>query len=129
VVDCLRCAVPLSPTGQADPLRFHQCPRCGRAFTERADGTLVERWLGPLSVALYGVIFDPRPQEPERVRAVADTLGHLDASRIAAEIRLELAHPTQPVGEIVGPMRAGEDDLREFLRLLADELERRATSR
>jgi hypothetical protein len=30
-----------------------------------------------------------------------------------------LAHPTQPVGQIVGPMRAGEDDLREFLRLLA----------
>jgi hypothetical protein len=128
VVDCLRCAVPLSPTGQADPLRFHQCPRCGRAFTERADGTLVERWLGPLSVALYGVIFDPRPQEPERVRAVADTLGHLDTGHIAAEIRLELAHPTQPVAEIVGPMRAGEDDLREFLRLLADELELRAAS-
>ena len=127
MVDCLRCAVPLSPTGQADPLRFHQCPRCGRAFTERADGTLVERWLGPLSVALYGVIFDPRPQE--RVRAVADGLGHLDTGHIAAEIRLELAHPTQPVGEIVGPMRAGEDDLREFLRLLADELERRATPR
>ena len=66
MVDCLRCDVPLSPTGQADPLRFHQCPR---------------------------------------------------------------AHPTQPVGEIVGPMRAGEDDLREFLRLLADDLERRATPR
>ena len=128
MVDCLRCDVPLSPTGQADSLRFHQCPRCGRAFTEQADGTLVERWLGPLSVALYGVIFDPRPQAPERVRAVADGLGHLDGDHIAAEIRLELAHPTQPVGEIVGPMRAGEDDLREFLRLLADELERRATS-
>ena len=36
---------------------------------------------------------------------------------------------TQPVAEIVGPMQAGEDDLREFLRLLADELERRATPR
>ena len=66
---------------------------------------------------------------PERVRAVADGLGHLDTGHIAAEIRLELAHPTQPVAEIVGPMRAGEDDLREFLRLLADELERRATPR
>ena len=51
------------------------------------------------------------------------------SGRIAAEIRLELAHHTQPVGEIVGPLRAGEDDLREFLRLLADELERRATPR
>ena len=128
MVDCLRCAVPLSPTGQADPLRFHQCPRCGRAFAERADGTLVERWLGPLSVALYGVIFDPRPQEPERVRAVADGLGHLDTAHIAAEIRLELAHPTQPVAEIVGRCGAGEEDLREFLRLLADELEHRAAS-
>jgi hypothetical protein len=126
VVDCLRCAVPLSPTGQADPLRFRRCPRCGRAFTERADGTLVERWLGPLSVALYGVIFDPRPQEPARVRAIMNGLDHLDTEQIAAEIRLELDHPTQPIAEIVGPMRAGEDDLREFLRLLADELERRA---
>jgi hypothetical protein len=115
--------VPLSPTGQSGPLRFHECPRCGRAFAERTDGTLVERWPGPLSVALYSVIFDPRPQDPERVAAVASGLGHLDTDRIAAEIRLELGHPTQPVAEIVGPMRAGEDDLREFLRLLADELE------
>jgi hypothetical protein len=30
------------------------------------------------------------------------------------------------VADIVGPMRADEDDLREFLRLLADELERRS---
>ena len=118
--------MPLSPTGQSGPLRFHECPQCGRAFTERPDGPLVERWLGPLSVALYGVIFDPRPQDPQRVRAVAGQLGHLDTARIAAEIRLELAHPTQPVADIVGPMRAGEDDLREFLRLLADELERRS---
>jgi hypothetical protein len=35
-------------------------------------------------------------------------LGHLDTDRIAAEIRLELAHPTQPVADIIGPMRAGE---------------------
>jgi hypothetical protein len=35
---------------------------------------------------------------------------------------------TQPVAEIVGPMQAGEDDLREFLRLLADQLERGAPS-
>jgi len=128
VVDCLRCAVPLSPTGQAGPLRLHQCPRCARAFAERADGTLVERWLDPLSVALYGVIFDPRPQEPERVRSVADRLGHLDTDPIVVEIRFELAHPTQPIADIVGPMRAGEDDLREFLRLLADELEPRAAA-
>lgn len=121
MVDCLRCAVPLSPTGRADPLRFHECPRCGRTFTEHADGTLVERWLGPLSTALYGVIFDPRPQE--RARGVAERLGHLDTARIAAEIRLELAHPSQPVAEIHDGMAAGEEDLREFLRLLADELE------
>jgi hypothetical protein len=75
------------------------------------------------------VIFDPRPQDPQRVRAVAGQLGHLDTARIAAEIRLELAHPTQPVADIVGPMRAGEDDLREFLRLLADELERPGATR
>jgi hypothetical protein len=52
VVDCLRCAVPLSPTGQAETLRFHKCARCGRAFTEGPDGSLVERWGGPLSLAL-----------------------------------------------------------------------------
>jgi len=101
--------VPLSPTGRSGPLRFHECPQCGRAFTERPDGPLVERWLGPLSAALYSVIFEPRPQEPGCVRRVAGQLGHLD---------------TQPVADVLGPMRAGEDDLREFLRLLADELER-----
>lgn len=84
---------------------------------------MTERWPGPLGLALYGVLFAERPQD-EAVR-VAAGMGHLDVAAIAAEIRLELSEPSQPVRAILPGLRAGEADLRAYLARLADELERR----
>ncbi len=43
---------------------------------------------------------------------------------IANEIRSELAHPTQQVRDILD-LPASEEDLRDFLRMVADILEER----
>lgn len=120
---CLRCPGTLRPTDRAEDLQFLECPECGRRYAQRDGGPLTERWLGPLSLALYGVIFVEHPQDPECVRRQAGALDHLDTDALVREIRWELAEPSQPVGAILPGMRAGEADLREYLRLLAVELE------
>jgi hypothetical protein len=122
VPTCLRCPGTLHPTDRADELTFLECEGCGRRYAQRDGGPLTERWLGPLSLALYGVIFVEHPQDPECVRRQAGSLGHLDTAALVGEIRRELAEPSQPVGAILPGMRATEADLREYLRLLADEL-------
>ncbi|MCI0686964.1 MAG: hypothetical protein L0Y54_06975 [Sporichthyaceae bacterium] len=71
---------------------------------------------------LYGVLFAERPQD--RAASVAANLGHLDPAAIVSEIRLELGRPSQPIRAILPGMRASEADLREFLALVADELDR-----
>jgi hypothetical protein len=126
VSDCLRCpGSALRPTGSAGTLQFLECPRCSRRYSRDGDRALTERWPGSLGLALYGVIVTERPQEPEHVGRNADGLGHLDAGSLIGEIRLELASPSQPVREILPGMRASEVDLRTYLGLLADELDRR----
>jgi hypothetical protein len=122
---CLRCKGDLHVTDRSGDLVFLACERCGRRFTEES-GTLTERWLGPLTLALYGIQFDPHPQA--RAADTADGLQHLDTAAIAAiaaEIRLELSEPSQSIRDLLGGMAASEQDLREFLGLLADELEHR----
>jgi hypothetical protein len=120
---CFRCPGTLRPTDRAESIRFLECPECGRRYAQRDGGPLTERWLSPISLALYGVMFDEHPQDPENVRLQARGMGHLDVDALVREIRLELAEPAQPVRDILGGMRATEADLREYLRLLADELE------
>jgi hypothetical protein len=122
VAICLRCPGALRPTDRADEVQFLECLECGRRYAREGGGPLTERWGGPLSLALYGVIFAEHPQDPYTVRRQAAALRHLDVEALVGEIRLELAAPAQPVGAILPGMRAGERDLREYLRLLADEL-------
>ena len=120
---CLRCPGALRPTDRAGELLFLECPECGRRYAQQDGGPLTERWLGPLSLALYGVIFVEHPQDPECVRRQARSMDHLDTGALVRDIRWELAEPSQPVSAILPGMSATEADLREYLRLLVDELE------
>lgn len=124
---CLRCKdVELTRCDAADGYDFFKCPRCERWFA-RSPGTttLHDRWGSPISHVLYYVIFAPDPPaEAESVAATVAAQRSREAVRtIIEEIRIELADPTQQVRDIHG-QRQSEDALREYLRLLADCLER-----
>lgn len=122
---CLRCLdaellAVASPAG----LSFFECPGCGRRFAQRDGGPLTERWLGPLRVTLYGVLFSRHPQaEAARVAAMITSAHAGSRDLFIREIRAELASPSQPVRDILPGMSATEEDLREFLRSVADALE------
>ena len=122
---CLRCtdtelmAVP-SPEG----ISFFQCPKCARRFAQRDGGPLTERWLGPLSITLYGVLFAKHPpREAVRIAAMINAQHAESRDVLIREIRAELSSPSQPVRDILPGMSAPEEDLREFLRRVAEALE------
>jgi hypothetical protein len=88
------------------------------------NGRLVSRWLEPITLVLYPLIFEHEP-----VRRVQDAAKFTRRQSVAwqhalvREVRLELETPTQAVRDILD-CRGSEKDLREFLRLLADEVAR-----
>lgn len=119
--ECLRCRKKELRRIEA---RFFECAKCQRQFTLHEGGVLTERWLGPLSLTLYGVQFSEQP-EAEAPRIAADLRADrspADCAQIAAEIRLELAQPTQPVRQILPGTRGSEEALRRFLQAVADNL-------
>jgi hypothetical protein len=131
---CLRCGeVKLEPMSIGE-VEFMTCPRCGRRFRVTADGTLVERWLGPLSIVLYPVISDKLPQqEAERIanelyaasqpgkRSIFKSFSREQLHQILAEVRMELEHPAQNVRDILD-LRGDEKDLREYLTSVVKRL-------
>lgn len=126
---CLRCKTVRLDVLESDAeIAFFACSRCGRQYARTPRGGLVYRWGNPLSLALYGVIYEA--DAPPHAARIADHLARdRDAAALAPfirEIELELANPTQAVTEIV-PMAApkSEENLRAFLRLVAVQLRQR----
>ncbi len=133
-MNCPRCeAVELELT-LGNHVSFAECPRCHRQFRVTAAGDLVEKWLGPLSLVLYPVIFETRPQnEAERIanelyaaskpgrRSIFRSFSRDELGRLLAEMRLELEHPSQKVRDVLA-LHAEEEDLRQYLARVAERL-------
>ncbi len=102
-------------------IAFYECPSCRRHFTRRPGRALCDRWLSPLSLVLYGIQFEPRPQAVYR-RIAQSFLRERSREEIVVmmkEIELELRKPTQQVRDIID-LRHEEKELRRFLRLVVD---------
>ena len=118
--ECPRCGGVLTPSQSPPSIFFYECPRCHRRYARSPGEALHERWPGPLSLVLYGVIFEQRPQD-SAARIAGLFVDDPRRDDIVAEIRLELREPSQSVREILD-LRASETDLREFLALVADQI-------
>lgn len=127
-MDCLRCDGTELPQGSLS------CPRCGREYRLTPDGRPVERWVGPIGLVLYPIIFSEKPQaEAGRIaaelyaasqpgtRSIFRSLTGDELRNLLAELRLELEHPSQRVQDILSLEKA-EVDLREYLALVAKGL-------
>ena len=127
---CLRCKTVRLDVLESDAeITFFACSTCRRHYTRKAGAGLTFRWGNPLSLALYGVIYaETAPPHAERLADhLADGKDPAVLERYVREIELELDDPTQAVAEIL-PMVVPktEENLREFLRLVADRLRQRA---
>jgi hypothetical protein len=119
-------ATSLDSTDAAGDHVFFSCPHCGRRFAREGDDPLVERWPGPLSIALYGAQFSRDPaQEAERLAShlVAGLASDPERRQaMIAAIDDELRMHRQPVQDILPGMPASEAQLRDYLRRFADFL-------
>jgi hypothetical protein len=124
-VICLRCdGVTIEPLESPDGIEFFRCPSCLRNYARRAGMGLTDRWMSPISLVLYAVIFETDPcssaDRVARAFLAKKTPEHL--RRIVDDIRDELARPKQRVRDIL-KLRANEVELREYLRCVADLVE------
>lgn len=120
---CLRCeTTPLTVLPESnDQITFYECPSCHRHFAQEPGRELCDRWLSPISLVLYGIQFEPKPQA--HYQRVAQSLLHDrpqdEMAWMVEEIEHELKKPTQRVRDILS-LPHDEEDLRQFLRLVVD---------
>ncbi len=123
---CPRCRTVGLETLDASPgITFYRCPGCSRQYARTPGAGLVDRWLSPVSLALYGVIFesDAIPHAPRIAQDLTRERDPASLAALAREIQLELDEPTQQVRDIL-PMAAPktEEHLRAFLQAVVDQL-------
>ena len=116
---CLRCpGVELVPgRGSSPEIDFFDCPACHRNYARKPGQSLTYRWLHPVSLPLYSVLFDSNPLS--RASHIADLFIQQQSRprlrQMIAEIEEELTRPTQQVREILdNPQTEGQ--CREYLR-------------
>jgi len=117
---CLRCpGVELVPSGPFRPeIEFFDCPACQRRYALKPGRSLTFRWLHPISLLLYGILFDVNLVG--RARALLQAAEQLPnqpnaTRRMIDEIELELTQPTQQVRDILDNPQT-EEQCRQFLR-------------
>lgn len=144
--NCPRCGGALNTIDAAAATRFFECPSCHRHYRLTANSELVDRWLGPISLVIYPIIYSRHPQDDvervvkmfsERFVPPAEHRDVLEEESVEAhrqkvksivdDIRAELAKPTQRVRDILNLQfreTVSEQDVREFLQGVADGLAR-----
>ncbi len=133
-VNCPRCDGVEILLPSTDEVSFVTCQQCNRHFRVTLNGELVDRWLSPLSLILYPVIFDTHPQkEAERIanelyassqsggRSIFRSFTREELQQLLSDVRLELEKPTQKVREILD-LHGEEADLRQYLAAVAQRL-------
>jgi hypothetical protein len=123
---CPRCGASLVLNPDTDAtITYYDCPACPWHFAQEPGKGLHDRWLSPLSIALYSQIFEKHPEKTaeENARALQSQRPDL-ISEILSEIDRELKTPTQRESDIFNFMYPDEDALRIHLKLLAVALRR-----
>lgn len=129
---CFRCGADLEidTRSKTDEITFFDCRPCRRSYARALGQGLTDRWLSPISLALYPVIFSSNPaNEAERLAAGhARGRSRKQLQVLLDDIREELAHPRQRVRDILG-IAASEENAREYLRRFADVIARELESK
>ncbi|WP_093329507.1 hypothetical protein [Thalassotalea agarivorans] len=108
---------------EVESVRFWSCKSCSSRYTENGEGRLHDRWLMPITLALYGVIYEKEPRKNlEKVTADMRRKGAKFVELLIDHISNELTNPKQRMSDIHQFIHADEQQLRQFLALLRDKL-------
>ncbi len=120
--NCLRCeTVQLRVISTStQEITFYECPSCSRHFAQKLGQGLCDRWLSPIGIVLYGIIFERYPQDAyQRIAEQFLEQRAGDIPLLIEEITQELQKPTQNVCDILD-LQQNERDVRAFLQLVVD---------
>jgi transposase-like protein len=120
--NCLRCEtvkLRVIPTSTQE-ITFYECPSCSRHFAQKLGQGLCDRWLSPIGLVLYGIVFERYPQDAfQRIAEQFLEQRADDIPSLIEEITQELQKPTQNVCDILD-LQQNEQDVRAFLQLVVD---------
>jgi len=123
---CFRCNGDLKDTTPNDiaDIKFLSCKNCPCQYTENSKGRVHDRWLMPITLPLYGVIFEEDPlscvdnavnEMASRKREFIDVL--------IEHISEELVNPKQKIIDLHDFKHPNEERLRAFLKLVKEGVE------
>jgi hypothetical protein len=98
-------------------ITFFECPSCYRHYAKLPRHSLTYRWLHPVSIVLYAILFEREPlsKAPFVAEELMRRRSRDESLEMIEEIELELQSPTQNVREILDNPQS-EEECREFLQ-------------
>ena len=124
---CFRCNGDLVITDEYDTITFYKCDECKRAYAKSVGKSLTDKWLNPISIALYRIIFETEIVSDEFIAQSVISLAHLDVEQIklmVEEIEEELNYPKQKLVDVLD-LKGTEKIARDYLFRFSAELKRR----
>jgi len=121
---CLRCKGDLITTEKHKEITFYECQNCKRTYAKSIGKSLTDRWSNPISIALYGIIFEKEIVSDEFIIHAVGSLSHLDEKQkniLIEEIEEELNHPKQQLIHMLN-LKGTEEIARDYLSRLVEEL-------
>ena len=95
---------------------FYDCLSCKSRYTSK-NGQLHDRWLMPITLPLYGVIFSKDPLEMiDKTVIDMNKKGSEFVKVLVSHIEEELNNPKQKLTDIHDFISPNEERLREFLK-------------
>ena len=113
---CIRCGNFLDKQSS----EFYRCVNCKRDYTKTRNNIIVDKWLSPISLVLYGIIFETSKIPDQTINfqiAQLEKFSKEEISIIINDIQEELDNPKQNVVEILD-LNCGEENVRDYLQRL-----------
>ena len=125
---CFRCSSNLEDVTPEDSngIKFYSCKSCSSQYSENIEGRLFDRWLMPITIPLYCLIFED--DHKSKVEDILNSIMKEKKSNInilVKHISDELENPKQRISDIHNFEHLSEENLREFLKLLLNGIKHR----
>ena len=126
---CFRCSGNLAVTEEHEDITFYECKDCKRRYAKSLGKSLTDRWMNPISIALYAIIFDTEKVSHERIENMMKSYDNKtleQKKQLIEEIEEEIRNPKQKLVDMLD-LKGTEEIARDYLYRFAIELKKTTT--
>ena len=125
---CFRCNTSLIITDQSKAITFDKCDKCKRAYAKSVGKSLTDRWLSPISIAMYYIIFATQKVPDKMIKETAneflERFGTKKINILLEDIDEEINNPKQKLVDMLD-LKGTEEIARDYLRRLSIEIKKK----